>query len=113
VTDVCSHGRPDHQELVRELREAVGLFAGAMPVTPKAAWEEAVERAGLLPAALDVIARSAWQFNEAVSLLREARDHIAPATNLLTELDEGLPEIQSALEALAALVKDLVEDRQP
>jgi hypothetical protein len=57
IEDVCSHGRPNHQELVRELREAVGLFAGAMPIAPRAAWEEAVERAGLFPAALDLIAK--------------------------------------------------------
>lgn len=31
-------------DLVRELREAVGLFAGAMPITPKAAWDEAIEK---------------------------------------------------------------------
>lgn len=31
-------------DLVRELRGAVGLFDGAMPITPKAAWEEAIEK---------------------------------------------------------------------
>lgn len=44
----------------------------------------------------------AWQFNEAVSLLREAREHVAPATNLLAEIDEALPAIQEALEAAAS-----------
>jgi hypothetical protein len=30
-------------DLVQELRRAVGLFDGAMTITPKAAWEEALE----------------------------------------------------------------------
>jgi hypothetical protein len=58
---------------------------------------------------IDVIANAAWQFNEAVSLLREARDHVAPATSLLAEIDEGLPEIQAALVGLAALVRDATD----
>lgn len=29
-------------EMIRELRSALGLFAGAMPVSPKEAWEEAI-----------------------------------------------------------------------
>lgn len=33
---------PDLHALVRELRAAVGLFDGAMPVTPQEAWEEAI-----------------------------------------------------------------------
>jgi len=40
--DICSHGRPNHQDQIRELREAAGLFAGAMPITPKQAWDEAI-----------------------------------------------------------------------
>lgn len=40
--DVCDHGRPDHQEMIRRLREALGLFAGAMPITPEEAFEEAL-----------------------------------------------------------------------
>lgn len=35
---------PSPIDLVRELREALGMFDGAMPITPKAAWEEAIER---------------------------------------------------------------------
>lgn len=35
---------PDRMEMVRELRRAVGLFDGALPITPQAAWEEAIER---------------------------------------------------------------------
>lgn len=33
---------PDLVDLVAELREALGLFAGAMPISPKQAWEEAL-----------------------------------------------------------------------
>lgn len=32
-------------EMVRELRTALGMFAGAMPITPKEAWDEAIARA--------------------------------------------------------------------
>lgn len=34
--------KPTLIDLVRELRETVGLFAGAMPITPKEAWEQAL-----------------------------------------------------------------------
>ena len=47
-----------------------------------------------------VIQDAAWQFNEAVSLLREAREHVAPATSLLADIDDGLPAIQEALVAM-------------
>jgi hypothetical protein len=33
---------PEIIDLVRELRETLGLFAGAMPISPKEAWEEAI-----------------------------------------------------------------------
>jgi len=33
---------PDVHDLIAELRTAVGLFAGAMPISPKQAWDEAV-----------------------------------------------------------------------
>lgn len=33
---------PDPRDLVRELREALGMFAGALPYSPKQAWEEAI-----------------------------------------------------------------------
>lgn len=35
-------------DLVQELRRTVGLFDGAMAITPQAAWEEALERVRLL-----------------------------------------------------------------
>lgn len=36
--------QPDIFDLIRELRREVGLFDGALPVTPKEAWEEALQR---------------------------------------------------------------------
>jgi hypothetical protein len=36
-------GWPDGMEMIRQVREAVGLFAGAMPITPQQAWQEALE----------------------------------------------------------------------
>lgn len=36
--------QPTPIDLVRELREALGMFAGAMPITPQQAWDEALER---------------------------------------------------------------------
>ena len=35
---------PDGMEMIRQLREAVGLFSGAMPITPEEAWEEALDK---------------------------------------------------------------------
>jgi hypothetical protein len=47
----------------------------------------------------------AWQFNEAVSLLREARRIYVPdGSTLAAEIDEGLPRIQAAL-MIAAIVE--------
>lgn len=34
--------QPQPIDLIRELRTALGLFDGAMPVSPKQAWEEAL-----------------------------------------------------------------------
>lgn len=33
---------PDPHDFIVQLREAVGLFAGALPIPPKVAWDEAV-----------------------------------------------------------------------
>lgn len=35
-------GWPTGHEMVVQLREALGLFAGAMPISPRTAWEEAL-----------------------------------------------------------------------
>lgn len=55
-------------------------------------------------AADEIVKTACWQFNEAVSLLREAREHVAPGTSLLAEIDDGLPAIQEALRSLAEWV---------
>jgi hypothetical protein len=34
---------PTTHDLIVELRETLGLFSGAMPVSPKQAWEEAID----------------------------------------------------------------------
>ena len=47
---------------------------------------------------------AAWQFNEAVSLLREAHAYIPEFTGCAEDIDAGLPAMQAALEALAAEV---------
>jgi hypothetical protein len=36
---------PDGMAMVRQLREALGLFSGAMPISPKEAWDEALDAA--------------------------------------------------------------------
>ena len=48
---MSSPDNPHYLDLVRELREAVGLFAGAMPITPKQAWDQAIAEVKLLRAA--------------------------------------------------------------
>lgn len=40
--DVCSHGRPDHQEMLRRLLDALGMFSGARPQTPHEVFELAL-----------------------------------------------------------------------
>lgn len=39
-----AEAEPTLIDLVAELRRAVGLSDGAMSITPKAAWEEAIEK---------------------------------------------------------------------
>ncbi len=36
--DVCVHGRPDHQVLIRQLAEALGLDLPALSLTPQQVW---------------------------------------------------------------------------
>jgi hypothetical protein len=43
------------------------------------------------------VTETAWWFNEAVSLLREARQYVPEATGLAEEIDDSLPAIQAAL----------------
>lgn len=37
--DVCDHGRPDHQAMIRQLAEAMGLNLPAIAATPAQVWE--------------------------------------------------------------------------
>jgi hypothetical protein len=37
--DVCEHGRPDHQVMIRQLAEAMGLDLPAIAATPAQVWE--------------------------------------------------------------------------
>lgn len=39
LPDVCEHGRPDHQAMVRQLAEAMGLDLPAIAATPAQVWE--------------------------------------------------------------------------
>lgn len=40
MTDVCSHGRPDHQELIAQLCEALGLPGPPQAKSPQQVFEE-------------------------------------------------------------------------
>lgn len=51
------------------------------------------------------LATVAWQFNEAVSLLREARLFV-PSVSTAGDIDEALPAIQAALVAVMAEVSE-------
>lgn len=35
---------PNPIDLVKELRQALGMFSGAMSISPKEAWDEAIEQ---------------------------------------------------------------------
>ena len=36
--DTCTHGRPDHQAMIDQLAEAMGLDLGAKAATPEQVW---------------------------------------------------------------------------
>ena len=36
--DTCEHGRPDHQVMIRQLAEALGLDLPALPLAPERVW---------------------------------------------------------------------------
>jgi hypothetical protein len=60
------------------------------------------------------IANAAWQFNEAVSLLREARNRWVPDdTTTATDIDEGWPAIDLALRDLAEMLAVPVSGGEP
>jgi hypothetical protein len=39
VPDTCDHGRPDHQVMLRQLGEALGLDLPALSLSPAVVWE--------------------------------------------------------------------------
>lgn len=69
-----------------------------------------VGHAEWLAKVLNAAPAAGWQLNEAVSMLREARPHLrggvgaVEVTMLGEEIDEALPAMQTALEAIAAAV---------
>lgn len=50
----------------------------------------------------EVLSQALWEFNETVSMLRDAREYVPNETDLASDIDDGLPHIQEALEAMAA-----------
>lgn len=50
---------PDKFFFIRELRDAVGLFSGAMGITPQRAWEEAMDAVRWMRHRLDVLDEAA------------------------------------------------------
>jgi hypothetical protein len=60
-----------------------------------------------------VIKTALWQFNEAVSLMREARNYLPEATGCAEEIDESLPAILEALRNLAALDLSHIDRSEP
>jgi hypothetical protein len=54
-----------------------------------------LNEAGLAVVRTSDLGTTAWQFNEAVSMLREARGSCAPGIG--EDIDDGLPAIQDAL----------------
>lgn len=52
------------------------------------------------------LAKTVWKFNEAVSLLRDARSRL-PAGELADEIDEGMPDIMNALREAGDALPDL------
>lgn len=67
---------PDGMELVLQLREAAGLFSGAMPISPKQAWEEALAE----------VRRLRGAFAGLTDQERDALDKLADAINAIRAL---------------------------
>lgn len=64
---------PQPIDLCRELREALGMFAGSMPCTPKQAWDEAIAKARSLAAAPQPVADGAQQAEPTIGGTRPER----------------------------------------
>jgi hypothetical protein len=60
---------PDGMEMIRQLRDAVGLFSGAMPISPKQAWEDAIARVKQLAAARRVLSARPPDYEAAARVL--------------------------------------------
>jgi hypothetical protein len=60
---------------------------------------------------VDALTKGVWHFSEAVSLLAEARQYLPEATGLAEEIDDELPAIREALNALAAVL--MAPDQRP
>lgn len=63
--DVCEHGRPDHQVLIRELADALGLDLPALSATPAQVW------AGLVAHVAALTERDPWADREQISTARD------------------------------------------
>jgi hypothetical protein len=100
--DICSHGRPNHQDLIAELREAVGLAGPPLPITPQQAWEEAIAEIVALRAALATRPRP--DVRDAIATIAEAWEY------MLSELSETvrdgyasqLADVAAAIDAAVA-----------
>lgn len=85
--DLCPCGRPDHQELVRLLREALGMPGPPLPITPKAAFDEALAEARRLRD-VETAARKVCRYYERVD-----KDRMSPSlAGLIEHLADVLGE---------------------
>ena len=97
---------PDPHELIRELREALGLFAGAMPMSPKQAWDEAITNV-----------RGRWPGGESTGLIERAADMLVGYAELVKMTGKYAeyhysPSVEATAEGLRQLAmrNDRVED---
>lgn len=102
---------PTTHDLVVELREALGMFAGAMPISPKQAWDEAIMETRCLRAERD----------QARAGLQRAIEKLADIHALLLPDDVAVdgqvfryhdPDPQKLLRHLAATIKRVIHPPQ-
>ena len=103
----------DHNELLADTDKRIPVVRG---LCGEGTADLVADLASALRAAL--AARSepdlrtiAWQFNEAVSLLREARGYVPEF--MAEDIDAGLPAIDEALKAAAAAGSATPEEECP
>jgi hypothetical protein len=82
---VCSHGRPDHIELIQRLRAELGMFAGAMPISPKEAFEQALAQIEDLRSAATRLLDNVSPFISALEV-----EHDADGEELYADLAQAL-----------------------